>query len=130
MYSFPNLEPKDRHPVGAAEGCGPQVRELGLRGAGNQVFRRLLAHSCPIPSYKNSNATSLFLRIKIEIHKKAGRGLLGLALSCTMLVLSGSALQGNWPSSLAREFPSPELLYLPFPLSGTFSLHLFTYVKR
>ena len=22
--------PKDRHPVGAAEGCGPQVRELGL----------------------------------------------------------------------------------------------------
>ena len=25
--------PKDRHPVGAAEGCGPQVRELGLRGA-------------------------------------------------------------------------------------------------
>ena len=23
--------PKDRHPVGAAEGCGPQVRELGLR---------------------------------------------------------------------------------------------------
>lgn len=41
----------------------------------------------PTPSYKNSNATSLFLRIKIEIHKKAGRALLGLALSCTMLVL-------------------------------------------
>src|SRR5574340_997505 len=29
--------PKGRHPVGAAEGCGPQVRELGLRGAGNHV---------------------------------------------------------------------------------------------
>ena len=27
--------PKVRHPVGAVEGCGPQVRELGLRGAGN-----------------------------------------------------------------------------------------------
>ena len=26
--------PKDRHPVGAAEGCGPRVRALGLRGAG------------------------------------------------------------------------------------------------
>ena len=35
--------PKDRHPVGAAEGCGPQVRELGLRGAGNHVVRPLLA---------------------------------------------------------------------------------------
>ena len=23
--------PKDHHPVGAVEGCGPQVRELGLR---------------------------------------------------------------------------------------------------
>ena len=35
--------PKGRHPVGAAEGCGPQVRELGLRGAGNHVVRPLLA---------------------------------------------------------------------------------------
>ena len=26
--------PKDRHPVGAADGCGPRVRALGLRGAG------------------------------------------------------------------------------------------------
>ena len=25
--------PKDRHPVGAVEGGGPQVRELGLRGS-------------------------------------------------------------------------------------------------
>ena len=33
--------PKDPHLVGAAEGCGPQVRELGLLGAGNQVFRPL-----------------------------------------------------------------------------------------
>ena len=33
--------PKDLHPVGAAEGCGPQVRALGLRGAGNHVFRPL-----------------------------------------------------------------------------------------
>ena len=29
--------PKDRHPVGAVEGCGPQVRELGLRGAGSSA---------------------------------------------------------------------------------------------
>src|SRR5574339_647618 len=35
--------PKGRHPVGAAEGCGPQVREQGLRGAGNHVVRPLLA---------------------------------------------------------------------------------------
>src|SRR5574342_115061 len=35
--------PKGRHPVRAAEGCGPQVRELGLRGAGNHVVRPLLA---------------------------------------------------------------------------------------
>ena len=34
---------KGRHPVCAAEGCGPQVRELGLRGAGNHVVRPLLA---------------------------------------------------------------------------------------
>ena len=26
--------PKDRHPVGAAEGCGPRVRALGLRPLG------------------------------------------------------------------------------------------------
>ena len=45
--------PKDRHPVGAAEGCGPQVRELGLRGAGNQVFRRLLAHSRSSPNWRS-----------------------------------------------------------------------------
>ena len=31
--------------MGAAEGCRPQVRELGLRGAGNQVFRRLLTQT-------------------------------------------------------------------------------------
>ena len=29
--------------AGAAAGCGPQVRELGLRGAGNHVVRPLLA---------------------------------------------------------------------------------------
>ena len=45
--------PKDRHPVGAAEGCRPQVRELGLRGAGNQVFRRLLAHSRSSPTWRS-----------------------------------------------------------------------------
>ena len=28
-----------------AEGCGPQVRELGLRGAGNHVVRPLLAQT-------------------------------------------------------------------------------------
>ena len=31
--------PKDRHPLATAEGCGTQVRERGLRGAGNHVFR-------------------------------------------------------------------------------------------
>ena len=45
--------PKDRHPVGAAESWGPQVRELGLRGAGNQVFRRLLAHSQSSPTWRS-----------------------------------------------------------------------------
>ena len=30
--------PKGRHPVGAAEGCGPQVRDLGLRGAGTHLL--------------------------------------------------------------------------------------------
>ena len=48
--------PKDRHPVGAAEGCGPQVRELGLRGAGNQVFRRLLAHSRSSPTWRSQKS--------------------------------------------------------------------------
>ena len=45
--------PKDRHPVGAVEGCGPQVRELGLRGAGNQVFHRLLAYSQSSPAWRS-----------------------------------------------------------------------------
>ena len=36
--------PKDRHPVGAAEGCRPQVRELGLRGAAVQPV-----HPCGRP---------------------------------------------------------------------------------
>ena len=39
--------PKDRHPVGAAEGCGPRVRALGLRGAGNHVFRIRLPPLAP-----------------------------------------------------------------------------------
>ena len=43
--------PKDRHPVGAAEGCGPLVKALGLRGAGNHVFRRLLVHSRSSPTW-------------------------------------------------------------------------------
>ena len=45
--------PKDRHPVGAAEGCGPLVRALGLRGAGNHVFRRLLVHSRSSPTWRS-----------------------------------------------------------------------------
>ena len=45
--------PKDRHPVGAAEGCGPRVRALGLRGAGNHVFRPLLAHSRSSPTWRS-----------------------------------------------------------------------------
>ena len=43
LATQPGGVPKGRHPVGAAEGCGPQVRELGLRGAGNHVVRPLLA---------------------------------------------------------------------------------------
>ena len=39
--------------VGAVEGCGPQVRELGLPGAGNQVFRRLLVHSRSSPTWRS-----------------------------------------------------------------------------
>ena len=35
--------PMDWHPVSGLEECGPQVRELGLRGAGNHVVRPLLA---------------------------------------------------------------------------------------
>ena len=45
--------PKDRHPVGAAEGCGPRVRALGLRGAGNHVFRPLLAQSQSSPTWRS-----------------------------------------------------------------------------
>ena len=33
--------PIDGHLVSGMEGCGPQVRELGLGGAGNHVFRPL-----------------------------------------------------------------------------------------
>ena len=40
--------PLDRHPVGGAEGCGPQVRELGLHGAGNHVF-----HSRSYPTWRS-----------------------------------------------------------------------------
>ena len=44
--------PKDPHLVGAAEGCRPQVRELGLLGTGNHVFRPLLAHSRSSPTWR------------------------------------------------------------------------------
>ena len=37
----------------AAEGCGPRVRALGLRGAGNHVFRPLLAHSRRSPTWRS-----------------------------------------------------------------------------
>ena len=42
--------PIDWHPVSGAEGCGPQVRELGLGGAGNHVFRPLCWHSLGAPN--------------------------------------------------------------------------------
>ena len=51
--------PKDPHLVGAAEGCGPQVRELGLLGAGNQVFRPLLAHSRSSPTWRLQKGLAL-----------------------------------------------------------------------
>lgn len=39
--------PVDWHPASRAQGCGPQVRELGLGGAGNHVFCPLFAVSEP-----------------------------------------------------------------------------------
>ena len=51
--------PKDPHLGGAAEGCGPQVRELGLLGAGNQVFRPLLAHSRSSPTWRSQKGLAL-----------------------------------------------------------------------
>lgn len=42
--------PVDRHPASRAEGCGPQVRELGLGGAGNRVF-------CPLCLQSRSRLT-------------------------------------------------------------------------
>ena len=41
--------PRDQHPVSGAEGCGPQVRELGFRGAGNYLFHPLYRHSLGAP---------------------------------------------------------------------------------
>ena len=41
--------PRDRHPVSGAEGCGQQVRELGLGGAGNHISRPLCWHSLGAP---------------------------------------------------------------------------------
>ena len=37
------------YPVSGAEGCGPEVRELGLGGAGNHVFCPLCWHSLRAP---------------------------------------------------------------------------------
>lgn len=37
--------PVDWHPASRAQGCGPQVRELGLGGAGNHVFCPLCLQS-------------------------------------------------------------------------------------
>ena len=51
--------PKDPHLVGAAEGCGPQVTELGLLGAGNQVFRPLLTHSRSSPTWRLQKGLTL-----------------------------------------------------------------------
>ena len=45
--------PKDRHPSATAEGCGTQVRERGLRGAGNHVFRPVLAQSQSSPTWRS-----------------------------------------------------------------------------
>ena len=40
-----NHPAKDPHLVGAVEGCGPQVRELGLLGAGNSLVTNLKTRS-------------------------------------------------------------------------------------
>ena len=41
--------PRDRHPMNGTEGCGPQVRELGLGGAGNDISCPLCSHSLGAP---------------------------------------------------------------------------------
>jgi len=40
--------PMDWHPVSGLEECGPQVRELGLRRAGNHIF-----HSRSSPTWRS-----------------------------------------------------------------------------
>ena len=45
--------PKDRHPLATAEGCRTQVRERGLPGAGNHVFRPVLAQSQSSPTWRS-----------------------------------------------------------------------------
>ena len=45
--------PKDRHPLATVEGCGTQVRERGLCGAGNHVFRPVLAQSQSSPTWRS-----------------------------------------------------------------------------
>ena len=39
------------HPLATAEGCGTQVRERGLHGAENHVFRPVLAQSQSSPTW-------------------------------------------------------------------------------
>ena len=41
--------PSDQHPVSGTEGYRPQVRELGLSGAGNHIFHPLCWHSLGAP---------------------------------------------------------------------------------
>ena len=45
--------PKDRHPLATVEGCGTQVRERGLCGAGNHVYRPVLAQSQSSPTWRS-----------------------------------------------------------------------------
>ena len=58
MDTTERLNTKDRHPVDAAEGCGPRVRALGLRGP---------------PRHAHGDLTSLALMLgKIEGRRRRG----------------------------------------------------------
>ena len=59
-----NLSHMGTHLVGAAEGCGPQVRELALLGAGNHVFHPLLAHSRSSPTWRLQKGLALGVKVQ------------------------------------------------------------------
>lgn len=63
----------------------------------------------PTSRYKKSNATPIFLRIKIEIHQKAGRALPGLGHPTQCLCYESPSSRSTDLLPQALEFPSPGL---------------------